>query len=204
MPEVPGEDDRDGKPGDGHDDGADRSAALDLRARRVAHRPVAERPPNGGDEPCAGEHDDREDEPVVRTHMTRLAVGRDAVQRERDTEDGDARAASDHEDRHALDAPRVDKDPYDRHRAGEQYAEARVREQQRDDEPVEQDDALEPPPPDREPQRDPDAGGTQERELVPVVERRTQSREPAVVGIERRHALREQRPAEEKREQHGG
>ena len=93
--------------------------------------------------------------------------------------------------------------------AGEDDPEARVREHERDDGEIEQQhaggahgDAA--PRGAASQQREGHGDRAEQRELVPVAERRPQPREPAVVRIERRDALREQRPAEHEPEQHRG
>ncbi len=91
----------------------------------------------------------------------------------------------------------VEHDPRRSRNAGERDAEARVREQERHREAVQQDDALDPAPR-GEPQRKRDPGVADEGELVPVVERRAQPRDAPVVAEERGNALREERPADER------
>ena len=141
----------------------------------------------------ACEHRQREDPAVVCTRGTCLLVARDAGQRQCDTEDRCSGAGCEGRRQKALDPVAREHDPGRCSETGERHAETRVGEEQRDDEQVEQHDPFDAPPRGK-PQREGHPGVADERELVPVVERRAEARETAVVGVEARHALREQRP----------
>ena len=148
------------------------------------------------------EQDEQEDPAVVDADGVRLAVLRDPRQRERDAEDRSSGSGSEREDDEALDALAVEHEPGHRREARERDAHARVREQQDDGRREEQHGArcAERCPacarrgqPERERHRD----VAEERELVPVADGSPQPGEPPVVGVERGHALREERPAED-------
>ena len=201
VPDSAGERDAHGEARDRERQRREAGDALDACAPLRCDR-VAERRTRGGvDEDRAGDHDEREDPAVVCAHRARLAVVGDPVQRERDAEDGSADPAADPDRGEALDAVPIEEDPRSRREAGERDAEARVREQQRDDEGVEQDDADGSPTGSGEPECNRNAGVAEERELVTVAERRAEARDPSVVAVERGDALREQCPADEEREQ---
>ncbi len=139
----------------------------------------------------------------MRTHGARLPVLRDPVERERDAEDGRRRGRRKHDGGKALDALLGEHDPRDRGEACEHDREARVREEHGEPGEV-QEERAERVPAHGEPERDRHADGGEERELVPVVERGAQPCETAVVRIDRRHALRDERPHEQRGEERGG
>jgi hypothetical protein len=147
------------------------------------------------DEHRTGNEDEREDPAVVDPHRPHLVIFRDAWQRERNPECSRTHTPAQRERCETLDtATAVDERPGDCEGAGKHDAEARVREQQRDDERVEQDNALEPASHDSKPERDRHTCVAKECQLVPVVERCAKAREPSVVGVQRRDALCEERP----------
>ena len=93
----------------------------------------------GEHERDSGDDHEREDPAVADADTVRLSVVRDSGQRERDPEDGSAGAAAERERSEALEAIAVEQQPRRGGEAGERDAETRVRQQQREDEPVEQD-----------------------------------------------------------------
>ena len=160
------------------------------------------------DERGSRQDDEREDPAVVGTHRPRLPVARDSRQGERDPEDGRPGAAAERERRQALDAPAVEEDPRRGGHARKRDAEARVREEQRHNEAVEEHRArrarLRRPRTRSRPERKRHACVAEERKLVPVAERRAQPRDASVVRVKRRNTFREQRVAHEEGEQDGG
>jgi hypothetical protein len=139
----------------------------------------------------------------VRAHRVRLIVLRDSRQRERDSEDRDGGASCNADGGKAADAIVRKHDPRDCGETCERDPEARVRQQHRQPGAVQQDRAG-CRAASREPERDRHGNRGEQRELVPIVDGRAQAREPPVVGVERRDALREQRPAEQQRQQQCG
>ena len=208
-----------GEPGEHGDERGEGGDSLHppphARAERAPALETRERERRGGDGRSGSEHAEREDPAVVRAHRAGLAVLRDPGQGEREAEDGCCGAAAEHGDDEALDAVPVEHEPAGRRDDGERDAEARVREERREHRGEEQDrapgpDARAARPRRGEPERERHGDVSEQRELVPVADRRAEAGEAerrgetrlaAVRGIERGNALREQRPAEDEREQ---
>ena len=200
APDATREDDADREPGNRERERSETRDALDADAPVGRHLAPAQQPCRARDERRTGDHHEREDQAVVCADRARLPVARDSGKRERGAEHGGTDAAADRDGGEALDAFAVEHDPRRSRNACERDAEARVREQERHREAVQQHDAFDPAPR-GEPQRKRHPRRAEKRELVPVVERRAQAREPSVVAVERRHALREERPPDEQTEE---
>ena len=117
--------------------------SLDARTACCGDRMARDEARSDVDDCRAGDQDEREDPAVVHPHRPRLLVLRDAGQRERDPERRRADGPAEPERRETLETrASLDENPHDRCGARKHDAEARVGEQERDDECVEQDDAL--------------------------------------------------------------
>ena len=181
---------------------AARPATRSMRARRAGRRPRAgEAARRTGDERRAGETTSAKIQPSCARTDRGCAVARDSRQRERDAEHRGAERR-----RRARHATRLSTRLRSSrtHAAAARHASATPKREYVSSSVTVRPYSSTTPSiaaARGEPQRERHAGGAEERELVPVVERRAQTRKPAVVAVERRHALREQRPADEQAEQ---
>ena len=141
----------------------------------------------------------------MHAHVARLQIVGDPRQRERDPERRACRGGGDEDRNDALDATTAGEErPRKRRGAGEPDPEAGVRQEQRDREPVEEQDAFGSAANRGEPQGHRYPRCAEERKLVPVVDGRAEARDAVVVGVERRHAFRDERDEDERAEQESG
>ena len=213
MPDPAGKRGAQSDPGEDGEKRGQRGDPLDtpppLRRERPPRLHARERerePEDGRAEP---EHDEPEDPAVVDANRVRLRVLRDPRQSQCNAERAGTGDGGEGRGDETLDAVPVEHDPSCRRCDRERDAEAGVGQQQRDHGREQQERTGGPdgrPPPARrsKPQRDRHGDVGEERELVPVADRRAQPRHAPVVAVERGHALGQQRPAEHEPEQHRG
>ena len=181
------------KAGERDDERHEARDPLDPGAPLLRNRVTGEEARGDADEQRTGNKAEREDPPVVHPRRPRLPVLRDSRQRQRDPERTCPRAAAERDRGKALHAVTVEQDPRSGRETRERDAESRIGEEHSDDEHVEQRDTGRAAAT-AEPQRKRHPGRADERELVPVAERRAQAREAAVVGVKRGHAFRKKGP----------
>ena len=156
--------------------------------------------------PDQQEHD-REPAPVPHTHRVRLEVLREPGPRERPHRNGDAGPAAEQQYCSPLDPRPADHEPHADRDQRHEGPSPRVGQQQPDHERVDEHHTGDAQParvlaPRGEPERQGQAEVQQERERVPVPDRRAEPRDPPRAAP-RRHRLPEQPPAEHDRDEPG-